>query len=100
MNVIRPCSFSFLCTVINLFIGQKTLEKCRQERKKALKSSLVVGGKIIPPLGVHVPICEIDGSFSEIQCDHYTGDCWCVDRNGTEKDGTRTRDGKPICHRM
>ena len=82
------------------FAEQKPLKKCQLQRREALKNALVVGGKIIPPPGVHVPICEADGTFSAIQCDQYLGDCWCVDQNGDEKHGSRTQNGKPICQRM
>ena len=79
------------------FVEQKPLKKCQLQRKEALKNALIVGGKVIPPQGVHIPICEADGTFSAIQCDQYLGGCWCVDQNGNEKAGTRTQDGKPKC---
>lgn len=38
-----------------------------------------------------MPECKSDGSFKEKQCHASTGQCWCVDKNGQEWGGTRTR---------
>ena len=38
-----------------------------------------------------MPQCKSDGSFKEKQCHSSTGQCWCVDQNGHEWSGTRTR---------
>lgn len=50
-----------------------------------------------------VPRCKEDGSFEDVQCSEFTGECWCVDSSGMEKRGTRSQDfitcsgmGKPI----
>ncbi|XP_021355081.1 SPARC-related modular calcium-binding protein 2-like isoform X3 [Mizuhopecten yessoensis] len=53
--------------------------KCIQEREEAQ----VIARK--PTLGIFIPECEQDGSYTEIQCHAATGYCWCV-----------TNDGKPI----
>ncbi|XP_026165449.1 testican-2 isoform X2 [Mastacembelus armatus] len=41
-----------------------------------------------------VPSCDEDGYYRKQQCDR--GECWCVDQNGAEVDGSRIR-GKPDC---
>ena len=35
--------------------------------------------------------CKQDGSYEEVQCSGSTGFCWCVDKNGSELEGTKTR---------
>jgi len=40
-------------------------------------------------LGVYIPECQEDGSYSPKQCRGSTGECWCVDQNGVEIQGTR-----------
>ena len=35
--------------------------------------------------------CKQDGSYEEVQCSGSTGYCWCVDKNGTELAGSKTR---------
>lgn len=44
--------------------------------------------------GRFIPSCDEDGFYRKLQCDR--GDCWCVDQNGGEVAGTRTR-GKTDC---
>lgn len=63
-----------------LYISELSL--CQKKRKEAEK---------LPPLGRFVPQCKSDGSFKEKQCHSSTGQCWCVDQNGHEWSGTRTR---------
>ncbi|XP_069117951.1 SPARC-related modular calcium-binding protein 1-like isoform X6 [Argopecten irradians] len=53
--------------------------KCMQEREEAQ----AIARK--PTLGIFIPECKQDGSFTEVQCHAATGYCWCV-----------TNDGKPI----
>ena len=36
-----------------------------------------------------IPFCKPDGSWSEIQCEKSSRDCWCVDSGGNEVPGTR-----------
>ena len=43
-----------------------------------------------------VPRCKEDGKFEEVQCSEFTGECWCVDKNGKEKPETRTAE-MPQC---
>ncbi|KAJ7393360.1 Nidogen 1 [Desmophyllum pertusum] len=49
--------------------------------------------------GVYVPNCQSDGRFDSRQCDGFTVYCWCVDANGSEIPGTRTKFGEdqPDC---
>nr|XP_021510792.1 thyroglobulin [Meriones unguiculatus] len=47
------------------------------------------------PGSLFVPSCTAEGSYEDIQC--YAGDCWCVDSQGKELDGSRVRGGRPRC---
>lgn len=40
---------------------------------------------------INVPVCDDKGAFEEIQCDKHSGRCWCVDKLGFERAGTRAR---------
>ncbi|CAF98648.1 unnamed protein product, partial [Tetraodon nigroviridis] len=44
--------------------------------------------------GQFISSCDEDGFYRKLQCDR--GECWCVDQNGGEVAGTRTR-GKTDC---
>ena len=48
-------------------------------------------------LGVFVPKCESDGSYSQVQCLDSSQYCWCVDKTGKEIHGTRVRGSRPRC---
>lgn len=48
----------------------------------------------VPIQGQFIPSCDEDGFYRKLQCDR--GECWCVDQNGGEVAGTRTR-GKTDC---
>lgn len=39
--------------------------------------------------------CTVDGHFSPVQC--ADGQCWCVNSEGKELNGTRTKDSAPYC---
>ncbi len=41
--------------------------------------------------------CEVDGSYSQVQCNGFTNVCWCVDENGVMVEGTETRERQPDC---
>uniref|UniRef100_A0A7N5KIT0 Nidogen 1 n=1 Tax=Ailuropoda melanoleuca TaxID=9646 RepID=A0A7N5KIT0_AILME len=48
--------------------------------------------------GLFVPECDEHGHYVPTQCHGSTGQCWCVDRDGRELEGTRTRPGmRPPC---
>ena len=51
-----------------------------------------------PPLAPwdHVPVCNRDGSYAQVQCDANQGECWCVDHNGEPLFGPSRR-GIPDC---
>ncbi|XP_054619388.1 nidogen-2 [Dunckerocampus dactyliophorus] len=54
------------------------------------------GGK--PEPQQYLPQCEPEGQFSSVQCYGETTYCWCVDQDGREVPGTRSRDAvKPAC---
>lgn len=62
------------------------LSPCQKERKSATERHVV---------GRWVPQCQEDGSYYPVQCT--TGwDCWCVDEDGREIQGTKRR-GWPDC---
>ncbi|XP_068094147.1 thyroglobulin isoform X2 [Hyperolius riggenbachi] len=44
---------------------------------------------------VFVPTCRKDGTYEQIQCGSY--ECWCVDEQGLEVQGSRTTDKTPKC---
>ncbi|XP_035854461.1 nidogen-2 isoform X4 [Sander lucioperca] len=46
-----------------------------------------------PIVGAHVPQCDANGQYTQLQCHGSTGHCWCVDGNGQERAGTRTPPG-------
>ncbi|XP_022806051.1 uncharacterized protein LOC111343164 [Stylophora pistillata] len=69
------------------------LTMCQKERQAAL------GWRGIPAVGKFVPLCRPGGEYQDVQCSPSTGFCWCVDKNGIEKQGTRTR-GAPSCGLM
>ena len=68
--------------------------KCQSVRKLATK--LAKTGFVDPRLGAFIPKCEEDGSYSKIQCLESARLCWCVNENGEERKGTRTK-GIPNC---
>lgn len=57
---------------------------------------MALGWKGILSPGKFVPTCQPDGGYNVVQCDMSVGVCWCVDKNGIEKQGTRTT-GMPSC---
>lgn len=58
--------------------------KCERERLNGYK-------------GDFVSTCEVDGAYSEIQCDMSSDLCWCVDENGGMRADTETKGGEPVC---
>ncbi|KAM4729652.1 SPARC-related modular calcium-binding protein 2 isoform 2-T2 [Anableps anableps] len=44
-----------------------------------------------------VPVCNPDGTYSEVQCHSYTGYCWCVTPNGRPISGSSVVNKKPRC---
>lgn len=37
-----------------------------------------------------IPECKPDGTYSDVQCNRMTQECWCADDNGIEIPNTRT----------
>lgn len=60
----------------------KTITVCQSRKDECLDNA---------PPGHFVPRCKADGSYEERQCLQSTGECWCVDRNGNELPGTRSK---------
>ncbi|KAJ8248388.1 hypothetical protein GJAV_G00241500 [Gymnothorax javanicus] len=71
--------------------------QCQHHRERALAGD--VGPRGPRPLpGQYVPTCDGRGAYEPMQCHASIGQCWCVDRNGGEIPGTRTRPGStPMC---
>lgn len=65
----------------------KPLTKCEKLHNEALAK------KEHGAITIYVPQCREDGSFEPKQCDGSIGYCWCVDKNGDEISGTRTKFG-------
>ncbi|NXX77746.1 THYG protein, partial [Urocolius indicus] len=59
--------------------------RCEVERAAALRYQ-----------HTYVPSCTADGAYAPAQCQQ-AGHCWCVDTNGQEVLGTRTRGQPPAC---
>ena len=53
--------------------------------------------RYLSPKG-HVPRCDEDGSFAEIQCYPEVKKCWCVDKHGRERNGTRQTGNPTNCN--
>ncbi|XP_065814204.1 thyroglobulin [Labrus bergylta] len=47
------------------------------------------------PAAIFVPSCTPSGGFQEVQC--RGAECWCVDSQGQEVDGSRSASGRPRC---
>ena len=79
-------ALTFSCTDLfdsNLFILQgRGLTRCQRMHQEALSS---------PEKDIHVPQCNLDGRFEEVQCHGLSDECWCVDHQGTEITGTRRK---------
>lgn len=67
--------------------------KCMQEREEAQ----AIARK--PTVGIFIPECRLDGSYSETQCHAATGYCWCVTNDGKPIAGTSISGKRPSCKR-
>lgn len=86
-------------TDAQLCLSSTEVEKtrCQLEREHILGAAGVADAQQ-PRLGMFVPQCDEYGHYEPTQCHHATGYCWCVDRDGRELEGTRTRPGmRPPC---
>ncbi|XP_066238939.1 nidogen-1 isoform X1 [Saccopteryx leptura] len=77
--------------------GEAEKTRCQLEREHILGTA-GVGPQQHLPVGLFVPECDEHGHYVPTQCHSSTGYCWCVDRDGRELEGTRTRPGmRPPC---
>ena len=77
-----------------LFVGK--FSKCQLERHNLLHLSPSLTGKPNPPpSSLFLPECNEDGSYMQIQCQESF--CWCVNKEGQIRAGTKVQSGKPDC---
>uniref|UniRef100_A0AAY5KRR5 SPARC related modular calcium binding 2 n=1 Tax=Esox lucius TaxID=8010 RepID=A0AAY5KRR5_ESOLU len=69
----------------------KDTSRCVAEKKYTEQQAK----KLFPQ--VFVPVCNPDGTYSEVQCHSYTGYCWCVNPNGRPISGSAVANKKPRC---
>jgi hypothetical protein len=69
---------------------------CTEERKRVFKS---IRERHLLRVGIFIPDCDADGSYSEMQCSQNKRLCWCVDIYGAEIDDTRVVAKRPDCRR-
>ncbi|XP_006872070.1 PREDICTED: nidogen-1 [Chrysochloris asiatica] len=75
--------------------GEAEKTRCQREREHLLGTTDVQRPR---PPGLFVPECDEYGHYRPTQCHGSTGHCWCVDQDGRELEGTRTRPGiQPPC---
>uniref|UniRef100_A0A3Q3FC00 SPARC related modular calcium binding 2 n=1 Tax=Labrus bergylta TaxID=56723 RepID=A0A3Q3FC00_9LABR len=67
----------------------KDTSRCVAEKKYTEQQAK----KLFPQ--VFVPVCNPDGTYSEVQCHSYTGYCWCVTPNGRPISGSAVANKKP-----
>uniref|UniRef100_A0AAY4EML9 Nidogen 1b n=1 Tax=Denticeps clupeoides TaxID=299321 RepID=A0AAY4EML9_9TELE len=73
---------------------------CEKHRESALAASAPTTFFLFShrPTPQFVPTCDPYGAYEPTQCFPHAGQCWCVDRNGQEIQGTRSGDGsRPSC---
>uniref|UniRef100_A0A8C6DQ11 Nidogen 1 n=1 Tax=Moschus moschiferus TaxID=68415 RepID=A0A8C6DQ11_MOSMO len=87
------CSIGFRGDGRTCYEVEKT--RCQREREHLLGAA---DSQRPRPPGLFVPECDEHGHYAPTQCHGGTGYCWCVDRDGREVVGTRTRPGmRPPC---
>ncbi|KAL4641306.1 SPARC-related modular calcium-binding protein 2 isoform X1 [Arapaima gigas] len=69
----------------------KDTSRCVAEKKYTEQQAK----KLFPQ--VFVPVCNPDGTYSEVQCHSYTGYCWCVTPSGRPISGSAVANKKPRC---
>ncbi|CAH2251167.1 Nidogen-1 [Pelobates cultripes] len=90
-----PGSFTCVCKPgyrgngAECFPRESEKSKC-QLHQESILSTFPRGPR---PLGQFVPQCDENGNYSPRQCHASSGNCWCVDRNGNELNGTRVGPG-------
>ncbi|XP_070711595.1 nidogen-2 [Pempheris klunzingeri] len=80
--------------------GVQTTDCDKPERPKTQcehhrDSVQTTGPEGYPVVGAYVPQCDANGQYTPLQCHGSSGHCWCVDRRGQERAGTRTSPGAP-----
>uniref|UniRef100_G3QDQ0 Nidogen 1 n=1 Tax=Gorilla gorilla gorilla TaxID=9595 RepID=G3QDQ0_GORGO len=90
------CSIGFRGDGRTCYEVEKT--RCQHEREHILGAAGAADPQRPIPPGLFVPECDAHGHYAPTQCHGSTGYCWCVDRDGREVEGTRTRPGMtPPC---
>nr|XP_027803815.1 nidogen-1 isoform X2 [Marmota flaviventris] len=90
------CSIGFRGDGRICYEAEKT--RCQQEREHILGAAGAADAQRPRLPGLFVPECDEHGHYAPTQCHGSTGYCWCVDRDGRELEGTRTRPGMmPPC---
>ncbi|XP_046859488.1 SPARC-related modular calcium-binding protein 1-like isoform X2 [Xenia sp. Carnegie-2017] len=72
----------------------QTPRSCAEHKKRALKA---IRERDLLQMGIFIPNCNKDGSYTGVQCTRNKFVCWCVDVNGVEIDRTRSSGRKPDC---
>ncbi|CAG04738.1 unnamed protein product [Tetraodon nigroviridis] len=72
-------------------VWEENTSRCVAEKKYTEQQAK----KLFPQ--VFVPVCNPDGTYSEVQCHSYTGYCWCVTPNGRPISGSAVANKKPRC---
>lgn len=82
-----PKAVELYIILVRILVFFTALTKCEYQRKEMRHQSF----------RGHVPRCKEDGSFAEIQCYHEVKICWCVDKEGRERNGTRQKGAPSNC---
>lgn len=65
------------------YTEQTPITPCRKQVSESMNVPFTTGR--------FVPRCSRDGTFEEVQCSEWSGECWCVNLNGAEIEGTRSK---------
>ncbi|XP_061693207.1 nidogen-2 isoform X2 [Syngnathoides biaculeatus] len=70
--------------------GPDRLKSHCEEHRDSVQTTSPEG---YPLVGAFVPQCDANGEYTPQQCHGSSGYCWCVDKKGQERHGTRTLPG-------
>lgn len=89
MFKVNDHSFSIYAELhdISIFNCSGLATKCEYLQRKAENGFI----------GSFVPECDEKGRFLTVQCWKTVGQCWCVDNEGRELEGTRVEGSTPNC---